>query len=197
MTEKEPQVEPTQEMPENDPQQEPKQEPTLEELSNRLKEFEAQLKTKDKEIAGLNKRNSLLENEQKELERAKMSEEEKAKAELAELEAEKEAAKRERDEAKRQILVDKLLSDAGLPLDFAKRVTGETAEEIQADIQDLSSFFSNKVKEVSETEIKKALGGPAPEGGKPPEGRLSIEEIAKIPDREKRVKLLKENGYDF
>lgn len=59
------------------------------------------------------------------------------KTETERLQSRAEAAERERDQLKRTHLISDLATDAGLPKKFWKRVSGETREEIEADIADL------------------------------------------------------------
>lgn len=59
------------------------------------------------------------------------------KTEAQRLQDRAEAAERERDQLKRSHLIADLAADAGLPKKMWKRVSGETREEIEADITDL------------------------------------------------------------
>lgn len=114
-----------------------------------------------KEIAGLNKRNSELEGKVKKTEMEKMSEAERIEAERRELEAEKQAIKQQ----KIDLMVARELASSGLPEEFAKRISGETEDEIKADVKWLKDFLTSKAHELSEGEIAKRLGGEPPKGG--------------------------------
>jgi len=114
-----------------------------------------------KEIAGLNKRNSELESKVKKTELEKMSEAERIEAERKELEAEKQTIKQQ----KIDLMVAKELANSGLPEEFAKRISGETEDEIKADVKWLKDFLTSKARELSEGEIAKRLAGDAPKGG--------------------------------
>ena len=114
-----------------------------------------------KEIAGLNKRNSELEVKVKKTELEKMSEAERIEAERKELEAEKQTIKQQ----KIDLMVAKELANSGLPEEFAKRISGETEDEIKADVKWLKDFLTSKAHELSEGEIAKRLGGEPPKGG--------------------------------
>ena len=118
-----------------------------------------------KEIAGLNKRNSELEGKVKKTELEKMSEAERIEAERKELEAEKQTIKQQ----KIDLMVAKELANSGLPEEFAKRISGETEDEIKADVKWLKDFLTSKAHELSEGEIAKRLGGEAPKGGQKPD----------------------------
>ena len=114
-----------------------------------------------KEIAGLNKRNSELEGKVKKTELEKMSEAERIEAERKELEAEKQTIKQQ----KIDLMVAKELANSGLPEEFAKRISGETEDEIKADVKWLKDFLTSKAHELSEGEIAKRLAGDTPKGG--------------------------------
>ena len=114
-----------------------------------------------KEIAGLNKRNSELEGKVKKAEQEKMTEAERIEAERKELEAEKQTIKQQ----KIDLMVAKELANSGLPEEFAKRISGETEDEIKADVKWLKDFLTTKAHELSQGEIAKRLGGEPPKGG--------------------------------
>lgn len=143
-----------------------------------------------KEIAGLNKRNSELEKKVKLTEQEKMTEAERLEAERKELQAEKDAIKRE----KINLQIIKELASVGLPPDFANRISGETEDEIKADVKAMKEFLDKKAHELSEAEIAKRLQGDIPKGGAAKK-KLTYEEITQIPDRKERIKAYKENGY--
>ena len=137
------------------------EEPKVEEsagLEKRLAELEERYK---KELAGLNKRNSELEKKVKLTEQEKMTEAERLEAERKELQAEKDAIKRE----KINLQIIKELASVGLPADFANRISGETEDEIKADVKALKDFLDKRAHELSEAEIAKRLAGDAPKGG--------------------------------
>ncbi len=137
------------------------EEPKVEEsagLEKRLAELEERYK---KELAGLNKRNSELEKKVKLTEQEKMTEAERLEAERKELQAEKDAIKRE----KINLQIIKELASVGLPADFANRISGETEDEIKADVKALKEFLDKKAHELSEAEIAKRLAGDTPKGG--------------------------------
>ena len=137
------------------------EEPKVEEsagLEKRLAELEERYK---KELAGLNKRNSELEKKVKLTEQEKMTEAERLEAERKELQAEKDAIKRE----KINLQIIKELASVGLPADFANRISGETEDEIKADVKAMKDFLDKKAHELSEAEIAKRLAGDAPKGG--------------------------------
>ena len=93
-----------------------------------------------KELAGLNKRNSELEKKVKLTEQEKMTEAERLEAERKELQAEKDAIKRE----KINLQIIKELASVGLPADFANRISGESEDEIKADVKALNKFLDER-----------------------------------------------------
>ena len=135
-------------------------------IETMIAEANAKLKTEleeryKKEIAGLNKRNSELEGKVKKTELEKMSEAERIEAERKELEAEKQTIKQQ----KIDLMVAKELANSGLPEEFAKRISGETEDEIKADVKWLKDLLTSMAHELSEGEIAKRLGGEPPKGG--------------------------------
>jgi len=160
--------------------EEPKVDSTIAELEERYK----------KELAGLNKRNSELEKKVKATEAEKMTEAERLEAERKELQAEKDAIKRE----KINLQIIKELASVGLPADFANRISGETEDEIKADVKALNKFLDERAHERSEAEIAKRLKGEVPKGGESKK-KLSEDEISKLPTREERQKARRDNGY--
>lgn len=127
----------------------------------RLAEIEAKYA---KETAGLNKRNSELEKKVKQTELEKLTETEKFALERKELEAERALVAKER----KDLLVAKELANAGLPPEFANRISGATEEEIKVDVKWMKTFLESTAHKLSESEISKRLGGTAPQGGTPP-----------------------------
>ena len=66
-------------------------------------------------------------------------------------------------------MISTKLYNAGLDGDFAKRIIGETEEEIDADIATLKEFITQQKNKAVETEINTRLAGKAPEGGAKPD----------------------------
>ena len=163
------------------------EEPKVEqELDSKIVELEEKYK---KELAGLNKRNSELEKKVKLTEQEKMTEAEKLEAERKELQAEKDTIKRE----KINLQIIKELASVGLPADFANRISGETEDEIKADVKALNKYLDTRAHELSEAEIAKRLKGENPKGGDT-KTKLTEAEIEKLPTREERQKARRENG---
>lgn len=164
---KEHQVEPTQEPSEPNITQEPTQEPTPEQVAA---EIEAKLEAKYKtQIDGLNRAVSKVTKERDEERKAKMTEEEKAQAEIAELKAEKERERQELIRVRQERIIDTELASVGLPLDFAKYISGESDEEIKESVQGLFDYINKTANELKETEINKRLSGKGPGSGASPD----------------------------
>ena len=155
-------------------------------IEKRLADLEAKYQ---KETQGLNKRNSELEKKVKAVELEKMTEAEKLEAERKELESEKTTIKKERT----SLMISKELVSAGLPEEFANRISGETSEEIKADVKWLKGYLAGEAQKLAETEISKRLGGAPPKGGTATK-TITEEEIEKLPTREERMKARKESG---
>ncbi|MCP3685565.1 MAG: DUF4355 domain-containing protein [bacterium] len=122
-----------------------------------------------KELSGLNRKNSELETEKKELERQGLEEKERTKLELEDV---KEARLKEESELKslRRIrVVENTLVDAGLPLDLANRINGDLDEDIKADVTALKDWFQSAVEKEAEKITNERLGGKPPVDGKMPE----------------------------
>jgi hypothetical protein len=145
-------------------------------ISKVKKEYESKLSEMERQLA--------------EERKSKMSEEEKAEARAKEIE--------ERDkliaERERRLTIIEALTDAGLPKDFANRISGDTEDEIKDDVQALKKFLESKAHELSESEIARRLKGDPPKGGDTKK-KLTYEEITQIPDRKERIKAYKEHGY--
>lgn len=131
-------------------------------ISKAITEVSEKFKT---EISGLNRRNSELEKELKKKELEGLTESERVKAELEEARKEKQRLEEETKNLTRGRLVDSEILNAGLPIEFAKRIKGEDHESIKADILELKTFLDSEVNKRIEVEINKRLSGKAPAAG--------------------------------
>lgn len=151
-----------------------------------------------KEIAGLNRRISELEKitkqkdeELKKAQREKMTDEERKKAEKEDLEREKLSIAKE----KRELAVMKALAKAGLDPDkFARRIVGDTQEEIEQDVNDLKALLDEKSLAIADKKVKDTLKVEKPKGGDS-QKKLTLEDIEKLPTRKERMEAYKTNGY--
>ena len=138
--------------------------------------------TSKKEIAGLNRKNSELEKQLSDERKAKMTEAERATAELEELRTAAERERKEVHKLQRERWIDQALTDAGLSLDFANRITGENQEEVQADVKKFAEIFGSKVKETSDKEVNGRLGNTPPQRtGQSPENTMKRSDYDQLP----------------
>lgn len=115
------------------------------------------------EIAGLDRKVSELSEQLKAKEMEKLTELEREKAELEDLKKQKAEAKAEADALKRGRVVDAELYAAGLPVDiFRGKVTGQTDEEIKADVEAISAHIAGLVSKKAEEEVLTRLKGKDP-----------------------------------
>lgn len=121
-----------------------------------------ELENSKKEISGLNRKISEDEKtlKQKELENLKGIERERAELEL--IKAEKEKIAREAEELRRSRIVDKALTDMGIPLEFAKHISGSDELEILQNVKEVSDYVDKLVNQRVEKIIAEKLSGKAP-----------------------------------
>ena len=133
-------------------------------------EMEAIYKT---QVSGLNKTVTKLQKEAEENELSKLDEEARKAKELEIAEQKLKELTSESERIKRDRLVDRHLDNTGLPLDFAKRITGVTEDEIIEDVKSFKIFLDDAVKKIAEKEVNERLGG------QPPKGELGAPEVNK------------------
>jgi len=176
-------------------------EPTLKELNERFLQMEAEhkkataeLEERKKEISGLNRKISEDEKviKQKELEKLTEVEREKALTEIA-----KQERLKEQELTKsliRERIVDKALVDAGIPLEFAKRISGQEESEIQADVKAFKDYIDKLVNEKKEQAVNQALAGKAPVSGVAVSGKVvTLVEFNNMQGKE-RAEFMKNGG---
>ena len=119
------------------------------------------------ELAGLNRKISELEKANKEKELEKLGETERAieEARIAQEERDKYIA--ETVELKKTTAV---LND-GLSKDFAQFITGKNEEEITAQVATFKATVMSEADKLYKAEAAKKLGGRAPAGGQPTDGK--------------------------
>ena len=140
-------------------------EPTLSELNERYLAMQKELEIRKAEIAGLNRKNSEYEKAIQAKELEKLSEKERAEKELEFLKQEKEKEQAETERLRRDRIVDKILFDNNIPLEFNERIKGNTQEEILSDVKAFNDFVEKIVVQRVEKTVKEKLGGAAPIGG--------------------------------
>ena len=156
-----------------DASQDQDKEPTVEELVNqKVKElstvWENKFEEQKKQIAGLDRTNSDLQKKLEEEKLSKLDEKTRADEELKKAREERERVERETEQLKRDRLIEKSVFDAGLPGEFAKRINGQTEDEISKDVKAFTGFIEAEVNKRVEVEVNKRLGGTSPEGGETP-----------------------------
>ena len=157
------------------PQDQPQQEDRAADLEKRFTELEKRFKA---EVSGRDKRISELTKANETLELEKLTEEEKAQKLLENAKQRYEEIERQTAEKERQYLIKDELYNAGLPQTFAKRITGQTQEEIQSDINELKSFLNQQKEELVKQAVNERLGGNPPQAGNNPQaGEISRSEF--------------------
>lgn len=126
-----------------------------------------------KQLQGVNQKNT----EYKKQLDAKLTEDEKIQAEKEDALNEAIKAKEEAESWKKNLLVSKGLSDAGLPQDFDEFISGVDEATISASVTKLKEYIDNQVKVNSEKSVNEALGGKPPKGG---DGKPALDAIAKL-----------------
>ena len=172
--EKHPQSEESAEVKE-EPKQEEKQEEQSSEsrIDDKLKELDEQYQ---KQIAGLHRRNSELENSLKEMQREKMSEKEKAQADLEEAIKKREQIEVESKNYRVGYLKARAINEAGLSSDATEFIHVDIEsddedilkEEIQKNVAKFKDFLDKTFKTREEYLSKFGKGTP-PKGGDSPE----------------------------
>jgi hypothetical protein len=161
--------------------------PTPEELKKAIDALD----NSTKEIQGLNRKISEMEKaaKQKEIESLKGTEREKAEAEL--LRQEKEKLIKENQEIVKSRIKDRELHNAGIPVDFAKRIIGDSEDEIVSDVKGFKDYIDKLVNAKAEAEINKRLGGKAPilTSGPISEGTITRQEF-NTKSNEEKLKLV-------
>ena len=160
---------------------------TPEQVKEELKaQIQAEVESKYKaDIAGLNRKVSEAEKAKRAMEQEKMTDAERLEALRKEIQDEKLATQRERLEFQKL----KHLTGAGLPEEFAKRIHGETEDEIKADVLTMKGFIEAQAHRMAELELAKKLGGTTPKGGTTTDATkvLSRENFDKLTATDKAV----------
>lgn len=129
-----------------------------------IEKVKADIEAKFKaEIAGLNRKAAELDKQLKEKERESLTEAERKAAELKDLDDQRTAAETELNNLRKARIIDGALYDNELPADlFSSRVTGETEEEIKADVAKLKGYIQEHVDKEVERRTKELLKGKDP-----------------------------------
>ena len=143
-------------------------EPSLKELNDKYLAMQKELEIRKSEIAGLNRKNSEYEKAIQAKELEKLSEKERAEKELEIARAEKERERAETEKLRRDRIVDKILFENDIPLEYAERVKGKTEDEIAADVKAFNEFIEKLVEKRKEVAVNTALSGRPPVQGATP-----------------------------
>jgi hypothetical protein len=127
----------------------------------------------------------LLQEKLRAAEKEKMTEEERAKAEQAEFQTLKAQLESERKSFNQQKMIEVELADAGLPLNFAKRIHGETAEEITADVKSMKDLIETNVAKVAEKTINERLAGKSPKATEQTKNTITRSGFETLSDHER------------
>lgn len=114
----------------------------------------------------------------KEIEDANKSEVEKAKQEAEQLKKMLEEKEREKQKILIENLKLQILDEAGLPKSWAKRILGESEDQIRADVEELKSLLKDKTLNVG-----KVVGG---EPQMPDFDKMSLEEYEEWRKKQKK-----------
>ena len=162
----------------NEPNNEPSTDNNIDvaaQIEEMKKKLEAELSEQfKKEISGLNRKNSELQNILKEKDMEDKTEAEKKEM----LQKELEELQGEIKDTNRGRIVDQELYNAGLPLEFAKRIIGEDEANIKEDISNIKAYIDGLVQAGVEKTINEKMAGKAPEGGTNP-ASISIDDQIK------------------
>lgn len=140
-----------------------KQEMTVETLQAQLEEIRAAQSGSDKKVGELQKQNTeLLEAlaatkaELDEQKQAGMTAEQKLQHELERLESERAEVQRE----KLDIAKQRIVSELGIPTEFAPFIHGQSVEEIRQQGQKMKEVYDAKLQENVETKVNEKLRAP-------------------------------------
>jgi len=112
-------------------------------IDAKFKEIEERYK---KQLDGLNRRNSELENTLNEMKKEKMSEKEKAQFELQEARKERERIEAEAKQYRVGLLKAQAINEAGLTSEAAEFITAEDEEEIREQLARFKDFLDKSFK---------------------------------------------------
>lgn len=151
--------------------QEETNQPTLKDLQDQFLKTQEDFQRKEAEykkmISGLDRKVTESEKliQQKELEKLNEVEREKALTEIAKQERLKEQELTE--SLKRERIIDRTLIGAGIPVEFAKRISGKDESEIQEDVKEFNAYIEKLVNSRVEKTINEKLSGKPPIIGVP------------------------------
>lgn len=92
---------------------------------------------------------------------------EAAKTELQKATEARAAIEKERDEARLALLKRDIADEAGLPKSWAKRLTGSTKEELEADAKEMAKDLAPKIGTATGRPVRELRPGALPAGDSP------------------------------
>ncbi len=149
------------------------------------------------ELSGLNRKNSELEKEKRDLELSKLEDDEKLKLQLEDMKTAREKEETELKILRRTRTIENNLVDAGLPLDLANRINGENEDDIKSDITALKDWFDKEAEKRAEKIVNERLGGKPPVDGKTPEGNTMKQSDFVLMNPTEQMKFIKDGGTTY
>lgn len=150
-------------------------------------EFEEKYKG---EIAGLNRKNSELKRTLDDIELSGKTEKEKNEI----LKKENDRILGENAKLDRDRIVDRELGNVGLPLEFAKHITGQDEANIKEDIRNFDKHIKDLAQAEADKIINKRMGGDPPEAGiTPAEKQMTRSDFDKL-DPQRKSDFINDGG---
>ena len=98
-----------------------------------------------------------------------MTEDEQREAERRELAERVERAEAEKNEILKTQLKKDYLANEGLPIEFAKFISGEEEADIKKSVDELSKYIHDSANKLKEEDINRRLSGKGPAAGSSPD----------------------------
>jgi len=160
--------------------------PTLQELQKQFEDSQIAIQAKEKEfaekelelqkkISGLDRKNSEYQKQVEEERLSKLKGEELALEKLRIIEEKVKQGERENAELNRKRIIDSELFNSGIPSEFAKRINGQSVEEIQKDVKEFKDYIEKLAIERSEKIVNEKLSGKPPIIGVNPGSKVITE----------------------
>jgi hypothetical protein len=137
------------------------------------KEIAERYETKYKaELAGMNKAVAAQKKLTDELLAKTMTAEELAQKKINDSLERAEQAEKKALQFEKNLLVNAALNDAGIPLSFAKRIIGDSEDDIKADIKELKDYINSEIEKGILSEGHKRFAQLPPISGASAKGKL-------------------------
>lgn len=153
----------------------------VDELKKQIENFKKELSGRDKAVSQLQKDLSAKQTEEEKIKQAQENERKELLSEYAKI----------------------AIQGLGLTDEMSDLVTGNSKEEIQSRLETVKNIKAqiekpllDKIKQLEDMiKIKQSETSPPAGGDSSTKVKMTLEEIAAIPDQAKRIQLLKDNGY--